>query len=66
PPKRTGFGSTVIHKLTEASLNATVTTAFDRTGFRWEVDMPANEILSEGDVAVSSLLAAAASMRAAS
>jgi hypothetical protein len=56
----------VIHKLTEASLNATVTTAFDRTGFRWEVDMPANEILSEGDVAVSSLLAAAASMRAAS
>jgi len=66
PPTRTGFGSTVIQKLTEASLNATVTIAFNRDGFRWEVDMPANEILSEGDVAVSALLAAAATMRAAS
>jgi len=66
PPTRAGFGSTVIQKLTEASLNATVTIAFNRDGFRWEVDMPANEILSEGDVAVTALLAAAATMRAAS
>jgi PAS domain S-box-containing protein len=65
PPQRTGFGSTVIQKLTEASLNASVTIAFDREGFRWEVDMPANEILSEGDIAVASLLATSASMRAA-
>lgn len=62
-PTRSGFGSTVIQKLTEASLNATVTTTFERKGFCWEVDMPANEILSEGDVAVSGLLAAAASMQ---
>ncbi len=66
PPARTGFGSTVIQKLTEASLNAIVTIAFDREGFRWEVDMPADEILSEGDVAIPGLLAASASMRAAS
>lgn len=62
-PTRSGFGSTVIQKLTEASLNARVTTTFERAGFRWEVDMPANEILSEGDVAVSGLLATAASMQ---
>jgi two-component sensor histidine kinase len=66
PPKRAGFGSTVIQKLTEASLNAIVVIAFDREGFRWEVDMPADEILSEGDVAISGLLATSASMRAAS
>ncbi|MFY9626338.1 MAG: PAS domain S-box protein [Rhodoplanes sp.] len=66
PPTRAGFGSTVIQKLTEASLNATVTIAFNRDGFRWEADMPANEILSEGDVAVSALLAAATTMRVAS
>lgn len=47
PPRRAGFGSTVIKKLTEASLNATVTMAYDPAGFRWEVDMPAIEILSE-------------------
>jgi PAS domain S-box-containing protein len=63
-PTRSGFGSTVIQKLTEASLNAKVTTTFEREGFRWEVDMPANEILSEGNVAVSALLAGAAAMRA--
>ncbi len=63
PPSRSGFGSTVIQKLTEASLNATVTAAFAREGFRWEVDMPAVEILSEGDIGVSSLLASAASVR---
>jgi PAS domain S-box-containing protein len=65
-PSRSGFGSTVIQKLTEASLNATVTVAFEREGFRWTVDMPANEILSEGDIAVSGLLAGAASIRQAS
>jgi PAS domain S-box-containing protein len=47
PPRRAGFGTTVIQKLTEASLNATVTMAYDPDGFRWEVDMPAAEILSE-------------------
>ncbi|MEZ5787206.1 MAG: PAS domain S-box protein [Xanthobacteraceae bacterium] len=62
-PTRSGFGSTVIQKLTEASLNATVTTTFERQGFCWVVDMPANEILSEGDIAVSGLLATAAAMQ---
>ena len=66
PPTRTGFGSTVIQKLTEASLNATVTMAFDRDGFRWVADMPAREILSEGDVAVTALIAASTTLRAAS
>jgi two-component sensor histidine kinase len=66
PPTRTGFGSTVIQKLTEASLNATVTMAFDRDGFRWTADMPAREILSEGDVAVTALIAASTTLRAAS
>lgn len=47
PPGRVGFGSTVIQKLTEAALNATVTVAYAREGFRWEVDMPAAEVLSE-------------------
>lgn len=64
-PTRAGFGSTVIQKLTEASLNATVTTSFEREGFRWEVDMPANEILSDGDAAVAGLLAGDAPLRAA-
>lgn len=47
PPTRAGFGSTVIQKLTEASLNAVVTVAYDPEGFRWEADMPAAEILSD-------------------
>lgn len=54
-PTRSGFGSTVIQKLTEASLNATVTTTFEREGFCWEVDMPAKEILSDGKAAVAGL-----------
>ena len=56
----------MIQKLTEASLNATVTMAFDRDGFRWVADMPAREILSEGDVAVTALIAASTTLRAAS
>lgn len=62
-PTRSGFGSTVIQKLTEASLNATVTTTFEREGFRWEVDMPAKEILSEGNIAMSGMMTAAVSMQ---
>ncbi|WP_146604598.1 HWE histidine kinase domain-containing protein, partial [Rhodoplanes roseus] len=46
-PSRAGFGTTVIQKLTEASLNASVTVAYDPAGFRWDVDMPAAEVLSE-------------------
>jgi len=61
-PTRSGFGSTVIQKLTEASLNATVTTAFERKGFRWEVDMPAKEILSDGNSTIPGPLAAPTSM----
>lgn len=47
PPTRAGFGSTVIQKLTEASLNAVVTVTYDPGGFRWEADMPASESLSD-------------------
>ncbi|MDC7785399.1 HWE histidine kinase domain-containing protein [Rhodoplanes sp. TEM] len=47
PPTRVGFGSTVIQKLTEASLAAVVTVAYDPAGFRWEADMPAAEILCD-------------------
>ena len=59
-PTRSGFGSTVIQKLTEASLNATVTTTFERKGFCWEVDMPAKEILCDGNGAMLGMLGGAA------
>ncbi len=48
-PERKGFGSTVIQQLTEASLSAKVTIGFECEGFCWDVDMPANEVLSAGD-----------------
>ncbi|WP_052026799.1 HWE histidine kinase domain-containing protein [Rhodovulum sp. PH10] len=66
PPARTGFGSTVIQKLTAASLNATVDLAFDPAGLRWEVDMPATEILSDGNPFPIVPIGAAAPPRSAS
>ncbi len=48
-PAHSGFGSVVIQKLTEASLNAKVTMAFAPEGFCWDVEMPANEVLIDGN-----------------
>lgn len=59
-PERKGFGSTVIQQLTEASLNAKVTIGYECDGFRWDVDMPAKEILCEGAANAPIPLAAAA------
>jgi PAS domain S-box-containing protein len=46
-PYRRGFGSTVIHQLTEAALGAKVKSSFNPEGFTWEVEMPAREILHQ-------------------
>lgn len=48
-PAHAGFGSTVIQKLTEASLNAKVSMAFAPEGFCWSVEMPAKEVLIDGN-----------------
>jgi len=51
PPSRHGFGSTVIGRLIEASLNGTVDLGFPATGLVWELRCPHSEVLDGGPAA---------------
>ncbi len=45
PPKRRGFGSTVVGKMARVGLGAHISHKFPSTGVRWTLDCPASRIL---------------------
>jgi PAS domain S-box-containing protein len=45
PPRRRGFGSTVVERLAAKALDADVEVAFDPAGLRWRLDAPTTSVL---------------------
>jgi len=41
PPQRTGFGTSLVSEAPKHELGAEVTLAYEPTGLRWSIDMPA-------------------------
>jgi two-component system CheB/CheR fusion protein len=48
PPQRTGFGTEVISEAPKHGLGAQVTLAYDPTGLRWSIDIPADRAVEGG------------------
>jgi two-component sensor histidine kinase len=46
PPKRRGFGSTVIESLAEMSVDGTVDLQYRHTGLEWRLTCPADKALA--------------------
>jgi len=47
-PKRTGFGTEVISEAPKHGLGAQVTLAYDPTGLKWSIDIPADRAIQGG------------------
>ena len=48
PPKRQGFGSTVLSTLAEINIDAKVELGFESTGVYWRLACEAEEVLDRG------------------
>lgn len=46
PPAKTGFGTRVITRMLESSLDAAVTLEFQETGLQWRLEAPASSVVS--------------------